>query len=675
MLLRDDLRYVVLDFETTWTDKKYDEIIQIWVTEYGVDGNVIQEFCSYIKPQHTEKLQDIIGMITGISQEDILHAPTREEIKPSVSPYFDEKTVIIWHSVGFDIAFLERYGIDTYYTSIDTLGLSQALIPYLPSYALEIIATHLLGAKVSENEWFHDAGVDSKITGKVFFELLRILQSVLYEFPYLREISKRADDGLPLCIAYDPTNRYLLKDIPQFSTSPQRDYPEKANNLPEWSWYIGWIHIDALADLTTQSNMISAFWQHQKALLVQKRLAQNGNMLQLHEQHSFDADTLHHFLTKKTYQERERRCAIKYHLHIMQKHKSYHCVNHHDYLFAKAMYASVTRTPNKKLYTHGEIFSHIENLSLPSNSHIIVYDKEWIFDSWKRRRFNAVDLYQTADILEATIYKYMLHSKKTTLLEQLLSTRYIFTALLTAEGDAHCKDFNVDHVTVDNFSRSIYFYKSRYCLQNILSLLNTIYTQVDNNDLVTIETAIKSIEKTLTNPFTITIRRWNYAQRCTLQKVDTYVTRDDINQFFQWFHITYLSAIDTKLPPLPVEWLPAVENKNVVKWKEIKVWDTPKICIIAPSKAAAQQLLMSLHKSAAYKDCFLAAEHVTWWAGKIIQQTLQKKSYMLVGWYGFCLQCIAHGLQFDSISALDIIQSWALNPFMDISYYAATKKI
>ncbi|MBP6086115.1 hypothetical protein KA478_02820, partial [Patescibacteria group bacterium] len=60
------------------------------------------------------------------------------------------------------------------------------------------------------------------------------------------------------------------------------------------------------------------------------------------------------------------------------------------------MYASVTRTPNKKLYTHGEIFSHIENLSLPSNSHIIVYDKEWIFDSWKRRRFNAVDLYQTA---------------------------------------------------------------------------------------------------------------------------------------------------------------------------------------------------------------------------------------------------------------------------------------
>jgi DNA polymerase III alpha subunit (gram-positive type) len=29
MILRDDLTYVVLDFETTGIDKKYDEIIQV----------------------------------------------------------------------------------------------------------------------------------------------------------------------------------------------------------------------------------------------------------------------------------------------------------------------------------------------------------------------------------------------------------------------------------------------------------------------------------------------------------------------------------------------------------------------------------------------------------------------------------------------------------------------
>jgi hypothetical protein len=179
--------------------------------------------------------------------------------------------------------------------------------------------------------------------------------------------------------------------------------------------------------------MISAFGQHQKALLVQKRLAHTGNMLQLHEQHMFDTQTLHFFLTKKSYQEREWRCAIKYHLHVMQKHKSYHCVNQYDYLFAKAMYANITRGPSKKLFTHAEIFTHVENLSLPSNSHIVLYDKEWLFDSWKKRRFNAIDLYQTADILEAIIYKYTLHGKDTKHIEKLLASRYIFIALFTAE--------------------------------------------------------------------------------------------------------------------------------------------------------------------------------------------------------------------------------------------------
>jgi hypothetical protein len=109
------------------------------------------------------------------------------------------------------------------------------------------------------------------------------------------------------------------------------------------------------------------------------------------------------------------------------------------------------------------------------------------------------------------------------------------------------------------------------------------------------------------------------------------VSWDDITQFFQGFHTTYLSAIDTKIPPLPIQDMPGIQSKNIVKRKDIKVGNEPKLCIIAPSKSAAQQLLMSLHKSSAYKECFLAAEHVTGGAGKIIQQTLNKKSYILIG--------------------------------------------
>lgn len=42
-------------------------------------------------------------MLTGISAEDLLQAPTREELQETVKTFFTPNTVIIGHSVGFDI--------------------------------------------------------------------------------------------------------------------------------------------------------------------------------------------------------------------------------------------------------------------------------------------------------------------------------------------------------------------------------------------------------------------------------------------------------------------------------------------------------------------------------------------------------------------------------------------
>jgi hypothetical protein len=69
-------------------------------------------------------------------------------------------------------------------------------------------------------------------------------------------------------------------------------------------------------------------------------------------------------------------------------------------------------------------------------------------------------------------------------------------------------------------------------------------------------------------------------------------------------------VLDKKAPPLAIPGN-TITPRPIVKWKDIKVGDTPKICIISPSKPAAQQLITSLHKAKVYGDCFLAAEHVT----------------------------------------------------------------
>ena len=75
MLVRTDLRYVVFDVETTGLDKKYDDIIQIGLVEYDAYGQVVRTFSSYVKPPKTEKIADMVEMITGITAEQLVDAP------------------------------------------------------------------------------------------------------------------------------------------------------------------------------------------------------------------------------------------------------------------------------------------------------------------------------------------------------------------------------------------------------------------------------------------------------------------------------------------------------------------------------------------------------------------------------------------------------------------------
>lgn len=670
MNLRKDLRYVVLDFETTGTDKKYDEIIQIWIVEFDVAWNIIQEYASYIKPIHTEKLHDIVDMITWISIETLLIAPTRDEIKPTVETFFWPNTVIIWHSVGFDIAFLERYWIHNYYTSIDTLSLVQTCKPYLQSYALEIVA-NAFSLTGSHKASYHDALVDSTITWKIFFMLLKILGHILHTFPYVKDITKRTPLGISQCLELTD-EKFLIDTIPQLQ-SPTLPIDRSTNDIiPIGKIYLGNMHFDDAIKQTTSNTMISWFAQHQKVLLAQKRLAQQGIMYHIHEPQTFDTDLLHRFLTQKQFTEAERKFIIKYHVHVDSNHKSFHAINPTEFKILKALLVVNQQRSTRKLYTHADIFTQVSSLSLNPDSHIVLYDKEWLLDSRRKWRFQPVDLYQFADTVESCICKYTLLGKDTIALQKLLSWWYIFVGIFTAEAIQLSRDCNKDICSVDDFWQSTYFFTSRKLANNIAWYIQLAEASCDTIDFIDIQQKYNTIVQLLQAPLQIHAKWSDFAQWVLLQPVDSFASWDDIERLFDGYAVTYVSVLDTWLPELHTA--NNITPKTIVKRKDLVVSDTPKICIIAPSKAAAQQLVMSLHKSKVYKDCFLWAEHITGWAGKIIQQVLQKKSYILIGGYWFCLQCIAHGIEFDSISALDIINQWHINPFMDISYYAANKK-
>lgn len=106
-MLRKELRYVCIDFETTGLDPHNDEAIQVGIVSFDHTGKTIETFSSYIKPQkESQELKDIVRVITGLDKEKLNDAPQFSEILPQIAAFFDENTVVIGHNIQFDLAVL-----------------------------------------------------------------------------------------------------------------------------------------------------------------------------------------------------------------------------------------------------------------------------------------------------------------------------------------------------------------------------------------------------------------------------------------------------------------------------------------------------------------------------------------------------------------------------------------
>jgi DNA polymerase III alpha subunit (gram-positive type) len=144
-MLNPHYRYVGIDFETTGLDTKKDCPIQIGLVEIDVRGEMIDSFDSLIRPtKDVKELKNIVKFITKIETAQLVFAPESSEIAGQIAHFFGDKVIVIGHNISFDIAFLQRLLPEVqYYSAFDTFQLAQALIPYPPSYALEILMQHL----------------------------------------------------------------------------------------------------------------------------------------------------------------------------------------------------------------------------------------------------------------------------------------------------------------------------------------------------------------------------------------------------------------------------------------------------------------------------------------------------------------------------------------------------
>ena len=165
-----DGEYVAFDLETTGL-YRHDTIIEIGAVlmKQGVE---LDRFQTFVDPKR--KLHPSIVELTGITDEMLKGAPTIEEILPKFREFVGDR-VLVAHNADFDANFIRRaceaQGISWDMTYVDTLTISQCLMPEMGRFRLDIVA------KKFELDDFnhHRAGDDALVCGRIAGRLFEML--------------------------------------------------------------------------------------------------------------------------------------------------------------------------------------------------------------------------------------------------------------------------------------------------------------------------------------------------------------------------------------------------------------------------------------------------------------------------------------------------------------------
>ncbi|MDD2537279.1 MAG: 3'-5' exonuclease [Candidatus Absconditabacteria bacterium] len=441
-MLHTDYRYIGIDFETTGLDLYKDVPIQIGIVEINVQGEVIDEFQSFIKPEKDIKeLKNIVQFITKIEVAQLVFAPSIEEILPQISHFFDEKTIIIGHNVQFDVNFLERFLPSlSYHAVFDTFQFAQALIPYPPSFALEILLQHLeskplflewktnfgLGFSVDEEGMeqessFHDAYYDTKGTLALFCYLFDYSQRLAKEYPVLAECIQKSD--ALLARIFPQTNSRSLgigkislpplkKVAPQNTSITSFPYEIDVEQFPSGErYYIGNTDLkDLLISLLANKKTMLVFATKPKLDIAKNILNQVGikNIGFAREEQTISPTLFMEFLNKEVFNQFELYFVLKYCSHLYLGYGVLDLNSKGDYMvynFIKDE-RQIVKYPIV-LTTHHGLYSILEKEAhVYADFDIVFFDLEWWYRNYNAYLSRSCDLYYIQNFIDMLVYKY-----------------------------------------------------------------------------------------------------------------------------------------------------------------------------------------------------------------------------------------------------------------------------
>ena len=162
-----DDAYVAFDLETTGL-YRHDTIIEIGAVLMK-QGEELDRFQTFVSPGR--KLHPKTVELTGINDEMLVGAPSLEEVLPKLREFVGDR-VLVAHNADFDVNFVrracEKLNIQWNITAVDTLTISQNILPGLSRYRLDVVAKEFDLADFNHHRAGDDALVCGKIAGRLF---------------------------------------------------------------------------------------------------------------------------------------------------------------------------------------------------------------------------------------------------------------------------------------------------------------------------------------------------------------------------------------------------------------------------------------------------------------------------------------------------------------------------
>ncbi|MFL5749737.1 MAG: exonuclease domain-containing protein, partial [Chloroflexota bacterium] len=153
--------FVVLDVETTGTDPKMADLLEIAAVKVK-GGKITDRWSTLVKPA-----RPIVGnQMHGITDKDVAKAPSAADAATEARKFIGD-SFVVGHNVGFDLGFIEEaLGDGTRFEQgryLDTLVIAREGYPDLTNYKLDTLSA-FFGIELSQN---HRALPDAEATANL----------------------------------------------------------------------------------------------------------------------------------------------------------------------------------------------------------------------------------------------------------------------------------------------------------------------------------------------------------------------------------------------------------------------------------------------------------------------------------------------------------------------------